>query len=104
MRTCIHTYLSLTGSSFNAFTPPIAGGGSSNGLSEDQLASSLATLQSLAVACEGDLRELRRKPAEVGTTAECLVRRIVGENDFLEVRSEKPTSGWVRCGFICCFS
>lgn len=64
-----------------------AGGCSSNGLSEDQLASSLATLQSLAVASEGDMKVLRRRGAEVGTTAECLVRRIVGEDDFLEVRS-----------------
>ncbi len=50
------------------------------------MASSLATLQSLAVACEGDMKVLRRRAADVGVTAECLVRRTVGEDDFLEVR------------------
>jgi len=83
----MHAFLPQTGSTLSVFTPPTVGGGSSNGLSEDQLASSLATLQSLAVTCEGDMKELRKKSAEVGTTAECLVRRIVGEDDFLEVRS-----------------
>lgn len=62
------------------------GGYSSNGLSEEQLSSSLATLQSMAVNCEGDLKILRRRPAEQGVIAECLVRRIVDEDDFLEVR------------------
>ena len=49
--------------------------------------SSLATLQSLAVACEGDMKVLRKRVAEVGTTAEVLIRKIVEEDDFLEVRS-----------------
>ena len=63
-----------------------AGGCSSNGLSEDQLAASLATVQSLAVACQADMKILRQKPAEKGMTAECLIRRKVEEDDFLEVR------------------
>ena len=62
------------------------GGCSSNGLSEDQLAASLATIRSLAVACQADMKTLRQKPAEEGVTAECLVRRKVEEDDFLEVR------------------
>lgn len=63
-----------------------SGGCSSNGLSPDQLAASLATIQSLAVACQGDVKILRERPAEEGVTAECLVRRKVEEDDFLEVR------------------
>lgn len=47
---------------------------------------SLATVQSLAVACRADMKLLRQKPAEEGLTAECLVRRKVEEDDFLEVR------------------
>ncbi len=47
---------------------------------------SLATVQSLAVACQADMKLLRQKPAEEGLTAECLVRRKVEEDDFLEVR------------------
>ena len=62
------------------------GGYSSNGLSEEELVSSLATLQSMAVTCECDMTVLRRRPAEEGVIAECLVRRIVQEDDFLEVR------------------
>lgn len=64
----------------------IGGGCSSNGLSPDQLAASLATIQSLGVACQADMKILREKPAEEGFTAECLVRRKVEEDDFLEVR------------------
>lgn len=74
--------VSLTAST-NSF--PL-GGCSSNGLSPDQLEASLATIQSLAVACQADMRILRQKPAEEGVTAECLVRRKVDEDDFLEVR------------------
>lgn len=76
-------------SGFDLFMVPpcfILGGCSSNGLLEDQLESSLATLQSLAVACEGDMKVLRKRAADVGITAECLVRQTVGEDDFLEVR------------------
>lgn len=63
-----------------------AGGCSSSGLSEEQLDASLATVRSLAVACEADMRVLRQRRAEEGVTAECLVRRKVQEDDFLEVR------------------
>lgn len=63
-----------------------AGGCSSSGLLEEQLDASLATVRSLAVACEADMRVLRQRRAEEGVTAECLVRRKVQEDDFLEVR------------------
>ena len=66
--------------------PPLPGGCSANGLSADQLSASLATVKSLAVTCQADMKVLRRKPAEEGITAECLVRRKVEEDDFLEVR------------------
>jgi hypothetical protein len=32
------------------------------------------------------MRILRERPAEEGVTAECLLRRKVDEDDFLEVR------------------
>ena len=62
------------------------GGCSSNGLSAEELAASLATVHSLAVACGADMKVLRQRPAELGDTVECLIRRRVEENDFLEVR------------------
>ncbi len=64
----------------------LTGGCSSGGLTSDELEASLATLQSLAVTIEADNSILRRKPAESGMVAECLVRRRVDEDDFLEVR------------------
>ena len=72
--------------SFLTLSYASSGGCSSNGLSEDQMEASLATVQSLAVACQADMKLLRQKPAEEGLTAECLVRRKVEEDDFLEVR------------------
>ncbi len=65
---------------------PLSGGCSSGGLSPDELEASLATLQSLAVTIDANTSILRRKPAEGGLVAECLVRREVEEDDFLEVR------------------
>jgi len=43
-------------------------------------------VQSLAAICEADMMVLREKPVEGRHTAECLVRRRVEEDDFLEVR------------------
>ena len=43
-------------------------------------------MQSLAVVCGADMMVLREKPVEVGYMAECLVRKRVEEDDFLEVR------------------
>lgn len=64
----------------------IGGGCSSSGLSQEDLSASLATVQSLATACGADMMVLRQRPGEVGSTAECLIRRKVEEDDFLEVR------------------
>ena len=61
-------------------------GCSSNGLTGEDLAASLATVQSLATACGAEVHVLRERPGEVGSTAEVLVRRKVEEDDFLEVR------------------
>lgn len=63
-----------------------AGGCSSNGLSSEELSASLATVHSLAMACEADMKVLRQRPADLGDTVECLIWRRVDENDFLEVR------------------
>ncbi len=66
--------------------PSFPGGYSSNGLSEEELAASLATVQSLATASGADMVQLRQRTMEGGAAAECLVRRKVEEDDFLEVR------------------
>ena len=65
---------------------PPQGGCSSSGLTQDKLHASLATVQSLAAISEADMMVLREKPVEGRHTAECLVRRRVEEDDFLEVR------------------
>ena len=62
------------------------GGCTSSGLTREELHASLATVQSLAVVCGADMMVLREKPVEVGYMAECLVRKRVEEDDFLEVR------------------
>ena len=70
--------------SLPSLSPP--GGCSSSGLSPEYLSASLATVQSLATACGADMMVLRQRPGEVGSTAECLIRRKVEEDHFLEVR------------------
>ena len=62
------------------------GGCSSNGLTNDEMDCSIATLHALAAACGADMMVLRKKAAEGGLMADCLVRRKVNEDDFLEVR------------------
>ena len=61
-------------------------GDSSNGLTPDEMESSVASLHSVAAACGADMKILRRKTVEGGILADCLVKRKVGEDDFLEVR------------------
>ena len=56
------------------------------GLNEEDLRASLATMQALASACGADMSVLRERQAEEGHTADCLVRRRVEEDDFMEVR------------------
>ena len=60
--------------------------GAVSGLNEEDLRASLATLQALASACGADVSVLRERQAEEGRTADCLVRRRVEEDDFMEVR------------------
>ena len=67
--------------SFLAFS-----GDSSNGLTPDEMDSSVATLHSVAAACGADMVVLRRKTVDGGQLADCLVRRKIDEEDFLEVR------------------
>ena len=81
-----HTSFALC-QQFTCTFESIPGGCSSNGLSEDELSASLATIQSVALSCNADMKVLRQRPADDGLTAECLVRRKVEEDDFLEVRS-----------------
>lgn len=64
----------------------IGGGCSCNGLSPAKFHSSLDTVHGLAAACGADMMLLRERAAKGGTIAECLVRRKVDEDDFLEVR------------------
>lgn len=75
------------------------GGCSSNGLSADELSASLATVQSLALACAADVKVLRKRQAELGDILECLIRRRVDENDFLEVRYVCVMFYYVACAF-----
>ena len=51
--------------------------------------SSIATLHSVAAACGADMVVLRQKTVEGGQLADCLIKRKVDEDDFLEVRYEK---------------
>lgn len=57
-----------------------------SGLNEEDLKASLATMQALASACGADMSVLRERQGEEGRTADCLVRRRVEEDDFMEVR------------------
>ena len=60
--------------------------GAVSGLNEEDMGASLATMQALASACGADMSVLRERQAEEGHTADCLVRRRVEEDDFMEVR------------------
>ena len=60
--------------------------GAVSGLNEEDLRASLATMHALASACGADMSVLRERQAEEGRTADCLVRRRVEEDDFMEVR------------------
>lgn len=48
--------------------------------------SSIATLHAVSAACGADTTVLRKRPSEGGLLADCLVRKKVDEDDFLEVR------------------
>ena len=57
-----------------------------SGLNEEDLRASLATVQALASGCGADVCVLRERQGEEGRIADCLVRRRVEEDDFMEVR------------------
>ena len=82
--------------------PPLSStvGCSTNGLQPDEMEASLATVASLASACNADFQVLRKKPMEAGMMAQVLLRRKVNEDDFLEVRCVLTKSGrwrWTIC-------
>ena len=64
------------------------GSSSGSGLSEEELARSLATLERLAAKCNADLTVLRRRVLDGGMVAECLVRVRMGQDDFMEIRCD----------------
>ena len=64
--------------------PPLPGPVS--GLNEEDLRASLATVEALTSACGADVSVLRERQGEEGRMADCLVRRRVEEDDFMEVR------------------
>ena len=66
--------------------PLSLGGCSSLGLSCEEMEASLATIHSMAASCGADMTVLRQRPMEAGICTDCLIRRRVEEDDFLEVR------------------
>lgn len=47
---------------------------------------SISTLHAVAAACDADMTILRKRTVEGGLMSDCLVRKKVDEDDFLEVR------------------
>lgn len=64
----------------------IAEDGMDNGLTPEEYAAAVATLQSLATTLDADCVELRQRKAEKGQTAQFLIRRRVDSKDFMEIR------------------
>jgi GTPase len=60
--------------------------GSENGLLEDELEAAVATLQSLATTLECSCVKLRERKDVRGIIAQYLIRRVLGQSDFLEIR------------------
>lgn len=57
------------------------------GLPQDELDASIATLHSLAVACDADCRMLRQRTTEGDkAVAQFLIRKRMDDSDFMEVR------------------
>ena len=62
-------------------------GEDTEGLTEEEMAASVATLKSIADILESDCNQLRVKPCEAGkTTEQWLVRRKADTRDFMEIR------------------
>lgn len=57
-----------------------------SGLNEDEMAASIATLQSLASTLPADCVLIRERKTDHGTLCEFLVRKQADEKDFMEVR------------------
>lgn len=60
--------------------------GGDYGLNESDMEASVATVQSLCEQIEADLILLRERAESGGQVRDYLIRRRVGEADFLEVR------------------
>ena len=64
----------------------LVGGCSNNGLTEPEMDASISTLHAVSAACDADMTVLRKKGGEGSILSDCLIRRKVTEDDFLEVR------------------
>ncbi len=62
--------------------------GGDYGLDEQDMEASVATVQSLCEQVDADLILLRERTETAGHVRDYLIRRRVGEADFLEVRFE----------------
>ncbi|XP_063921168.1 GTP-binding protein 1 [Zophobas morio] len=60
--------------------------GSENGFLDDELEAAVATLQSLATTLECSCVKLRERKDVRGIVAQYLIRRVLGQADFLEIR------------------
>ena len=60
--------------------------GTEYGMSEDDREASYATVKSMAEQIEADVILLRERQEAGGRVRDYLVRKRVGDNDFLEVR------------------
>lgn len=72
----------------NRFFFSISDGGD-NGLDPEEYAASLATLQSLAATLDAECVELRQRKSEKGMTGQYLVRKMVEQSDFMEIRLDQ---------------
>lgn len=68
------------------FTCLACADGGEYGLNESDMEASVATVQSLCEQIEADLILLRERSEVGGQVRDYLIRRRVGEADFLEVR------------------
>jgi len=60
--------------------------GTETGLKDDELEAAVATLQSLATTLECSCVKLRERKESAGTVVQYLIRRVLDESDFLEIR------------------
>ena len=60
--------------------------GDTPGLTEDDMAASIATLQSMADTLDAECVQLRQRQVDSGLVGEFLIRKHADEKDFMEVR------------------